>query len=98
MSCETPSETSTSSTSLKNKGNSVEDKTGVELARCPSGATIARYRGVRLSGVRKSARSGRPDVYHMFVHSAEFVERHDKTVNDEISIYGVEKDRVRAIP
>ncbi len=34
----------------------------------------------------------------MFVHSAEFVERHDKTVNDEISIYGVEKDRVRAIP
>ncbi len=34
----------------------------------------------------------------MFVHSAEFVERHDKTVNDEISIYGVEKDRVRVIP
>ena len=34
----------------------------------------------------------------MFVHSAEFVERHDKTANDEISIYGVEKDRVTVNP
>lgn len=30
----------------------------------------------------------------MFVHSAEFVRRHGQTASDEISIYGVEKDRV----
>lgn len=30
----------------------------------------------------------------MFVHSADFVERHGKTATSEISIYGVEKDRV----
>jgi len=29
----------------------------------------------------------------MFVHSAEFVQRHHKTAMDEISIYGTEKDR-----
>lgn len=29
----------------------------------------------------------------MFVHSAGFVERHHKTANDEISIFGVEKDK-----
>lgn len=30
----------------------------------------------------------------MFVHSADFVERHGKTATNEISIYGVEKDRI----
>ncbi|PWE28426.1 hypothetical protein DDZ14_18835 [Maritimibacter sp. 55A14] len=30
----------------------------------------------------------------MFVHSADFVERHGRTPTSEISIYGVEKDRV----
>ncbi len=30
----------------------------------------------------------------MFVHSADFVERHGQTPTSEISIYGVEKDRV----
>ncbi len=30
----------------------------------------------------------------MFVHSAEFVERHGQNATSEISIYGVEKDRV----
>ena len=30
----------------------------------------------------------------MFVHSAEFVERHGENATSEISIYGVEKDRV----
>lgn len=30
----------------------------------------------------------------MFVHSADFVERHGETPADEISIYGIEKDRV----
>jgi type I restriction enzyme M protein len=30
----------------------------------------------------------------MFVMSADFVERHGKTPSSEISVYGVEKDRV----
>lgn len=30
----------------------------------------------------------------MFVHSADFVERHGQSASNEISIYGVEKDRV----
>jgi len=32
----------------------------------------------------------------MFVHSADFVERHQKTATDEISVYGVEKDQTTA--